>query len=213
MDNAPYNFYPVWDPLLRVVHWWNAVTVAFQVITGSIILIFGEEIPDALSGNLINMHSVVGYMFAAGLITRILWLFIGPPSASWRDLLPLTAGQRKVLIDTLHYYAQFLKGAPPLYMSHNPFAGLIYAVFFFLASMQVITGVVVLNTPEDLRDESALLAWHATGYILIILYIIAHISAVFIHEFVERHGIIGSMIHGSKTFTGEEWKELTSQNP
>ncbi|MBI5682044.1 MAG: cytochrome b/b6 domain-containing protein [Deltaproteobacteria bacterium] len=102
MENSyqekPYFLYTVWDPIVRVLHWWNAITLFSQIITGSIILIFGSEIHGGIRDNLVNIHSISGYMFAAGVFTRILWLFIGPPSAKWRDLLPLTSAQRKVFI-------------------------------------------------------------------------------------------------------------------
>lgn len=208
MANTSYHFYPIWDPLLRALHWWNAVMVALQIVTGSIMLIFGEGIPDDMLKSLANIHGVSGYMFAAGLFARILWLFIGPATASWRDLLPLTSNQRKTITDTLHYYVSFLRGTPPLYKAHNSFAGIIYFLFFIIAVIQVVTGVIVLNMPEDLRENSPLLDWHEFGYALIILYIIAHVFAVFVHEFVERHNLISSMIHGSKTFTEEEWQKL-----
>lgn len=212
MKEEAYIFHPVWDPILRGLHWWNALTLFLQIITGSIILAFGEGLREAPLGTLINIHTLFGYLFAAGLFTRILWLFIGPPTARWWDLLPLTARQRMVLMDTLRYYVSLLRGTPPLYLAHNPFAGIVYLLFFLLAGIQVVTGVVTLNTPEDLRGGSLAFGWHGIGYYLVIFYIVAHISAVFIHEWAERHGLIGAMIHGSKTFTDEEWERLNPSN-
>src|SRR3972149_10591370 len=92
MHNLQYRFYPVWDPLLRGLHWWNALTMLFQIATGSIILILSKTktLQDDASGLLVSVHVVCGYMFAAGILTRILWLFVGYPTASWRDILPLT---------------------------------------------------------------------------------------------------------------------------
>ncbi|MBI5326926.1 MAG: cytochrome b/b6 domain-containing protein [Deltaproteobacteria bacterium] len=210
MNKQAYYFYPVWDPLLRILHWWNASTMLLQVTTGSIILILSEKLEDGADGWLVTTHAVCGYLFAAGILTRILWLFVGSPTASWRDILPLTANQRKVLVDTLRYYASALRKTPPLYLAHNTFAGLVYAVFFLLAGAQAITGAILLNLPPDQRDKSILLDWHEAGYFLLILYVAAHVFAVFVHEWAERHGLIPAMIHGKKTFTQEEWLELDS---
>lgn len=214
MENSyqekPYFLYTVWDPIVRVLHWWNAITLFSQIITGSIILIFGSEIHGGIRDNLVNIHSISGYMFAAGVFTRILWLFIGPPSAKWRDLLPLTSAQRKVFMDTLRYYASALRKVPPLYLAHNPFAGIIYIFFFLAACGQVITGVVILNLPDELRNKSPLLIWHDAFYYFMVFYVVAHLFAVFIHELVERHGLISAMVHGSKTFKEEEWQKLTA---
>ena len=210
MSAQPYFFHAVWDHLLRVLHWWNAITLFSQIITGSIILIFGSEIHGGMKDNLVNVHSISGYMFAAGVLTRILWLFIGPPTARWRDLLPLTSSQRKVFMDTLRYYASALRKVPPLYLAHNPFAGIIYSIFFLAACAQVVTGVVMLNLPEELRSKSPLLIWHDAFYYFMIFYVVAHLFAVFIHELVERHGLISAMVHGSKTFKEEEWQRLAA---
>lgn len=212
MTESAYYFRPVWDILLRILHWWNAVILALQIVTGSVILIFGEDMhtPDNMKAGLVNIHAAFGYLFAAGIFIRIMWLFIGPHNASWRDLLPLTANQRKVLMDTLRYYASALHREPPLYAAHNPFAGIIYAVFFVLAAWQILTGSIMLNLPADLRKESIIMTLHKAGYFFIIFYAAAHVFAVFVHEWAERHGLIAAMVHGGKTFTQEEWQKLTS---
>lgn len=211
MNRTPYYFYLVWDILLRILHWWNALTMFLQITTGSIILILSKTLQDGVSGWLVSFHAICGYMFAAGLLTRILWLFIGPPTASWRDILPLTRNQLRILIDTIRYYLSAMRKPPPLYLAHNPFAGLVYAAFFVLAAGQAVIGAMLLNLPPDQRDKSILLDWHEAGYILLILYVAAHVFAVFVHEWAERHGLIAAMIHGNKTFTVEEWQELTSE--
>jgi Ni/Fe-hydrogenase 1 B-type cytochrome subunit len=208
MTEPAYLFRPVWDPLLRALHWWNALTLLFQIITGSIVLFFGGVIEGPLRQGLTNVHGFTGYMFGAGLLTRILWFFIGPPSARWRDLLPLTKTQRRVLIETLRYYAGGLRGDPPLYFAHNPFAGIVYGVFFLLASAQVVTGVITLNMPENLREGSLVFTWHGIGYYFFIFYVLAHVFAVFVHELVERHSLISAMVNGKKAFTQEEWQRL-----
>lgn len=208
MNKQPYYFYPAWDILLRILHWWNAATMLLQIATGSIILIMGDTLQKVGGEWLIAVHSICGYLFAAGVFTRILWLFVGSPSASWRDILPLTANQRKVLVDTLRYYISGLRGAAPLYKAHNPFAGLVYAGFLALAAVQAVVGAILLYLPPEQRDKSILLDWHETGYFLLILYVAAHVFAVFVHELAERHGLIPAMIHGKKTFTEEEWQTL-----
>lgn len=215
MNNSKtqYYFYDVWDQIIRVLHWWNVLTLSFQVISGSIILIFGSELKEVTKYILVTIHFITGYMFAGGLFTRIIWLFIGPNSASWKDLLPLTLEQRKIFVDTIKYYLNRFRGSPPLYIAHNPFAGVIYAVFFLIAGITVVTGTILLNLPQEIRREFIFITLHKFGYYLIMLYIIAHVSAVFIHELVERHNIISAMVHGKKTFTEDELQILNVPNP
>lgn len=211
MTEPAYKFRPVWDPLLRSLHWWNVLTLLMQIASGSVILFYGEGITGPHRQVLVNLHAFTGYMFGAGLLTRILWLFTGPPSASWRDILPVTRHKRRVLVETLGYYAGGLRGAPPLYLAHNPFAGVVYAVFFVVAAIQVTTGSFTLNMPADLRGDSLYLTLHVLGYFFLVFYVIAHVFAVFVHEIVERHSLISAMVNGTKAFTDGEWQELKDQ--
>lgn len=207
MDKS-YIFRPVWDILLRALHWWNAVTLLVQVTLGAVITSFTKETPETFEETFLTLHTVFGYLFAAGLFTRILWLFVGPPSARWQDLLPVTKGQRRVFWETLRFYAGFFKGAPPLYRGHNPFAGVIYAAFFVAAAVQVALGSALLTMTEKERDGSVFLEIHEFFYFFIILYIFAHVFAIVVHELTERKGLISAMVHGEKSFTEEELEEI-----
>lgn len=224
-DNV-YRFHPVWDPLLRGLHWWMAVTLLTQVALGVMIMLVGEEISEAGEETLLTLHTLFGYLFGAGLITRILWLFIcttptagGTSTAGLRDMLPISRAKRAEFLSTIRYYLGFLKGDPPLYKAHNAFAGVIYAAFFLIASVQVVTGYLLLSeeAEEHSHDaielashysESILSELHEVGFFLIIGYIVAHLTAVVVHEFVERRGLISSMVNGKKSFTDEEWKKF-----
>ena len=91
-DNR-YILHPVWDPLLRALHWWMALAMMAQFTSGATLLALGNDMSDTLMGKIDIIHYVGGYAFAAGLVVRIIWLFVGPPTARWRDLLPLTPAQ------------------------------------------------------------------------------------------------------------------------
>ena len=75
-----------------------------QFTSGVTLLALGNDMSDTLMGKIDIIHYVGGYAFAAGLVLRILWLFVGPPTARWRDLLPLTPAQRRVWRETLFCY-------------------------------------------------------------------------------------------------------------
>ncbi|MBI5559910.1 MAG: cytochrome b/b6 domain-containing protein [Deltaproteobacteria bacterium] len=203
-----YRPHKVWDPLLRALHWWNAAAVLILITLGTTIMVLGEELPHAVEDELITVHAAFGFLFGAGLMVRIIWLFTGPETARWKDLLPVTAKKRKVFWDTVRFYGGFLRGASPLYKAHNPFAGIVYAFFFAVASVQVISGAVTFNLPDKLRDKSVFLEVHETVYFLIIIYVATHVFAVVVHELVEGHGLISSMVNGNKAFTDGEWESL-----
>ena len=213
MDEKRYRFLPAWDPVLRFLHWWNAAAMTAMVAMGVVFMAAGRTLPEAARSSLTFTHSAVGFLFGAGILARIIWLFIGPETARWTDMLPVSAHHRGVFADTIRFYLRGLKGEPPLYLAHNSFAGGIYLGFFALSIIQVISGSTLLGLPEKLRHRTLAHEAHETVFYLILLYIAAHLVAVFVHEIKERHGIVSSMIHGKKTFTESERERMIEAHP
>lgn len=206
MSDTPLYARRVWDPVLRILHWWNALGVLLMIALGSVILTedalglseVGEEA-------LVMVHGSVGFALAAGILARILWLFVTPGSASWRDILPLSAKQRATAVATLRYYLKGLRSEPPFYRAHNPLAGLAYATFFVIAAVQVATGAILFSSQGELAE-----AWekvHEVGFFLIAAYVVIHIVMVFVHDAKEHHGLASAMISGRKLFTEREFQE------
>ncbi|MHB8224307.1 cytochrome b/b6 domain-containing protein [Acidithiobacillus sp.] len=48
-DNR-YILHPVWDPLLRALHWWMALAMMAQFTSGATLLALGNDMSDALMG-------------------------------------------------------------------------------------------------------------------------------------------------------------------
>lgn len=213
MNEKTFRFLPAWDPVLRFLHWWNAASMTAMVTMGVVFMVCGHSLPEAAKASLISMHSAVGFLFGAGVLARVLWLFIGPGTSRWTDMLPISAHHRGVFADTVRFYLRGFKGEPPLYLAHNSFAGVVYLGFFVLAVIQVVSGSVLLGLPEKMRGKAISHEMHETVFFLILLYIAAHLAAVFLHELKERHGIVSSMIHGKKTFTDDERERILEAHP
>lgn len=213
MDEKTCRFLPAWDPVLRFLHWWNAAAMTAMAATGIVFMVCGPEIPEGTEYALISIHASVGFLFGAGVLARILWLFMGTETARWTDMLPISAHHRKVFVDTVRFYLRGFRGETPLYLAHNSFAGPIYLGFFILAAVQVASGSSMLGLPEEIRSKSMAQEVHATVFLLLLLYIIAHLAAVFIHEIAEKRGIVSAMIHGKKTFTDDERDYILEAHP
>ena len=73
----------VYDPLLRLIHAWNAVCIVGLIASAEL---------DFLAANVIGnefrwqMHVWLGYGLTVGLVARLVWGFTGPAHARWRDL-------------------------------------------------------------------------------------------------------------------------------
>ncbi|MGC8591950.1 cytochrome b/b6 domain-containing protein [Acidithiobacillus sp.] len=208
--DARYILHPVWDPLLRALHWWMALAVMAQFTSGTILLTLGNDMSDALMGKIDIVHYYGGYAFAAGLALRIIWLFVGPPTARWRDLLPLTPAQRRIWRETLLCYLSGFRRPISAYRGHNAFAGPAYLAFFVIAAAQVILGITLSLMSDSEAMTSPLLTIHEWGFFLLLAFVIVHVALVIAHEIAGRHGLISAMIHGHKGFTESEHQALLS---
>jgi Ni/Fe-hydrogenase 1 B-type cytochrome subunit len=206
MADTPYYARRVWDPVLRIIHWWVAIAVLLQFALGSVIL--SEEGLGLSEGGeeiLVTIHAIVGYAFGAGILARLLWLFLAPGSGSWRDVLPISQQQWRGLTATLKYYLGGFRGEPPFYRAHNPLAGLVYAIFFLIAATQAVTGATMFTGGEGIGET-----WeeiHEIGFWLIVAFVVAHLVMVAVHEIKERRSIVSAMINGRKLFTEQELTE------
>ncbi len=214
MNNPDYYIlYEVWDPLLRLLHWLNAICVLILIVLGGTLYLRDTlELTTSAVDLIASFHVYTGYILAAVVLIRWIWLFTGPPLSTWQDIVPHKKGQIKVLKDTIRFYLKMFKVEPPFYVAHNPFAGMAYMVFFVVVGIQIIEGLILSQTPlsqAGVRDAPELLVMsHRIGFVIIILFVIAHIVALVVHELVERRSIVSSMIHGSKVFRLDELERV-----
>jgi Ni/Fe-hydrogenase 1 B-type cytochrome subunit len=217
----------VWDNLVRLTHWINAVTILLLLILG--IIIHQSQVLGLGKASLeliIHIHAITGFIFAASLFARIAYMLSGPQGTShWQDVIPHTKKQFALARRTLLYYIRGFRGKCPLYFAHNPLAGMAYTLFFMLASVQVLTGAIMYlfdgSTPayahsahemtlptQDTWPPDFLIGLHDAGAILIACFILAHLVALFIHDIHEKRGLASSMISGYKFFTKAELEAL-----
>ena len=83
MKNNNLREVNVWDPMIRIFHWINFITVFLLILIGLIMMnkgALGIEGVDAKVG-LKTLHVVVGYVFVINLLVRFIWAFIGSSNA------------------------------------------------------------------------------------------------------------------------------------
>lgn len=196
IQNQPMS--QVWDPVLRILHWLMAVSLVVQFVSGTALMLLDGVLPESSQGRLDLLHYTAGGLFAAALTVRIAWLFMGPAETGWRNFLPLTAAQRQGWMATLRYYLTGMREKLPYKRTHNPFAATVYLVFFALGAAQVVLGIVLALMEDMERMQSPLLGWHVYVFYLLLLFLIAHLSAVILRELRGKEGIVSAMIHGHK---------------
>ena len=225
MEPGGFRPVPVWDGIVRATHWVNAFAVLALLVLGGIIWL--EEplgLAKAARATLRDVHAAIGFAFAASLALRLAYLLgtrAGP--ASWRDLVPLDAARRAEARATLRYYLGGFRGEPPVYFAHNALAGIAYLGFFVLASVQALSGAAMYllapgrgaawaheghEAPGGAWPPAWLHEPHEAGALLILLFALAHLAMVALHELKEQRGLISGMVSGRKFFRAEELARL-----
>ena len=116
----------VWDPLLRVFHWSLALFFIVSYASGD------EE-------SMIHVWS--GYAIVGLLVFRLIWGFVGPKHARFRDFIYSPA-------ETLAYARGLIGGNAKRYLGHNPLGGLMVVALLLSLSMSTITGMMLYGAEE-----------------------------------------------------------------
>jgi cytochrome b len=136
--------YRVWDAPTRWFHWINVLCVLGLIAIGVAIL-NAKALGVTNDGKVLLkvVHVWFGYVFAANLLWRIVWAFIGNRYARWGAMLPGGTGYLRSLKD---YVAGLASGRPQPYLGHNPLARISVTVLFVLLIIQAVSGLVLAGT-------------------------------------------------------------------
>jgi len=177
----------VYDPILRIIHAWNALSLVLLLL-GAQIAKFLSWTPEAVF--LWHFHVWIGYALLVGLVARLLWGLNGPTHARFAALWQWRAWRDAVR-------ARQLFGKPEAW-GHHGVASAIYLLFYLVLAGMVLSGLMLaavtqgagplapwfahavdlkygLRMPHDYLEEVVL------GFVLI------HLAALVLHEL--RHGI------------------------
>lgn len=133
----------VWDRHVRWFHWINLLCVLGLAAVG--VAILNEKALGVTNDGKIllkTVHVWIGYVFVLNLLWRLIWAFIGGPSARWRAILP---GGRGYLSELRHFLAD-LQSRPRQYLGHTPLGRIAITILLLLLTMQAVTGLVLAGT-------------------------------------------------------------------
>ncbi len=136
--------YKVWDAPTRIFHWLNAATVLLLVLVGVLMLFKRDLGITALEAKLAlkQLHVLIGYLFVANLLVRLVWGFVGNRFARWSSLIP-GRGFGQMLVS---YLASLKSGSPQQFLGHNPLGRLAVIALFLLLITQAATGLIRAGT-------------------------------------------------------------------
>jgi cytochrome b len=181
------NEVKVWDPFVRIFHW-------SLVLTFTVAYVSGEELE--------VLHNNAGYAVLGLVLLRILWGFIGPRYARFRDFVYSPAEVRGFLKDTLGRRAK-------RYLGHNPAGGAMVVVMLLSLIITTVTGIAFYGI-EDGAGPLAMLAgspeWamemleevHEFFANLMVLLVAVHIIGVVVESRLHHESLVKAMLNGRK---------------
>ncbi|CUT09866.1 NiFehydrogenase I cytochrome b subunit [Bradyrhizobium sp.] len=164
----------VWDPFVRIFHWSLAGLFLLAYATG-------DEIE--------NVHIAAGYIIAGLLALRIVWGFVGPRHARFRDFV---RSPRAVLA----YMRDVALLRAPRYLGHNPAGGTMVVALIVTLLGTCLTGYMM--TTGSFWGAKWVEEVHEAFANLTIGLVVVHVFGVLLASFEHRESLVKAMITGRK---------------
>ena len=165
----------MWDPLVRILHWTLALSIALAWFTRTG---FGR------------WHEWVGYASLVVIGVRLAW---GAPVRLTRALSSSFAGRLRALQILL----LALRGRAPRYLGHNPLGGWMVLALITTTIAVGVTGW--LYTTDAYWGEAWLETLHDACAKLLLALVALHVAGVIATSALHRENLVRAMIHGRKS--------------
>lgn len=190
----------VWDPAIRLFHWFLAFLVVFSFITGKV------------RGDWLEWHMRSGYAILALLMFRLAWGVVGSDTARFAGFLrgPVTA---------LAYVKARHARRNPHTVGHNPLGGWMVVLMLLILLAQAASGLftddeIATTGPLALKVSNAVNAkMHAFHYYngwTICVAVALHVVAIATYQWGFRVNLIGPMVHGQALVEGSAVPRMAS---
>lgn len=208
----------VWDLVVRWTHWLIVLSIVMLSVTGFLIghpvlVAPGRAVDHFVTGTVRAIHFYSAIVFALAVLSRLLWMLIGPPVARWHQFLPVAKSRRKGFAGTIKFYL-FARRTPPPFVGHNPVAGAAYTLVFVLYLVMIGTGLgmyslsAAVDSPFRFFDflvplfgGTGLMRWiHHVVMWLLLGFAVHHVYSGGLVSIIEKNGTMDSIISGWKWF-------------
>jgi len=176
----------LWSKYTRLVHWSLAVAVLFLALSG---WLMGKIIEDALFWA--EWHNMVGQLIVVLLLARAVLFF--QQGNSHYSRYKISIKDIQTLKDTLKFYLSLARTPLPSWFAFNPIWRILYAFFYILLVLMALSGLFG-------GDRLILgIYWpsvHQSSALLINVWLILHLLAMFLHDWKSKVNRISAMISG-----------------
>jgi Ni,Fe-hydrogenase I cytochrome b subunit len=144
MHEQQLNEHKAWPVAVRWFHWIN-FTCIFGLFALGLIMLNKSGLGITSMEAKINLkvvHVLIGYVFVANLLLRLLLGFIGPAAMRWSKVFP----GRGFAAELKRFKAVEAGGRGNAWLGHNPKAKLALTLMYLLLFTMMITGLVRAGT-------------------------------------------------------------------
>jgi len=206
----------VWDLLVRTTHWVVFATIIILSVTGiyignPFITAPGPATQNFVMGWMKIVHFWAAMAFSLSVVSRIVWMFIGPRYARWSQFVPASKERREHMWGTFKFYT-FIKAEPPPAVGHNALAGFAYIGVFALYLVMMLTGFALYGASAHVGSAmtkfAALLPlfggaqsarWiHHVIMWLLLCFAVHHVYSAQLMAKIEKTGTMDSIFGGWK---------------
>jgi len=204
----------VWDVLVRLTHWLIVFSMLVLAATGfyigrPFVTAGGPAGQNFVTGWVKIVHAYAAIVFTLAVVSRIVWMFLGPRRSGWRQFIPVAPRRRRELVSSAKFY-MFLERTPPQNIGHNPLAGLTYVAVYGLYLVMILSGFALYSVSSHsyMHVWHFLLPWvhgaqnmrwihHVTMWLLL-GFVVHHLYSAIMVARVEKNGVIDSIFSGYK---------------
>jgi len=197
METLTYRRQKVYDPVLRLIHLWNALSILFLMATIWFSELFEKGVGE---DTLWQLHIYIGYALIVGIVARLAWGFVGPSHARFSDMWHPAAWWNAVR----HFNFQ----SKPRF-GHDTLASGVYLLLYVLLAVMAVTGLGLAAIEHSMGPFNAWfgdMAWlkdtfeepHELIYSILIGFVVIHIAALIWHEHKDKTPLAQAMVTGYK---------------
>jgi Ni/Fe-hydrogenase 1 B-type cytochrome subunit len=148
-----------------------------------------------------EIHFMLSGLFLPALLLRLYLLLFGTGSEHLSSCEPDLHRLSQAWL-VLKFYLTLGKAPLPKWYSHNPLWGPIYLVLFFFLLLSAISGLMLLKD-ITMIGRLSLNDLHHLSYLVVGIFTLLHLPAVFSHDFAGKGSDISGMINGHRIFEVE----------
>ncbi len=205
----------VYDPFLRFLHWWNALSIFSLMLT--IWLKHFLKPFQNWKEIIYHFHVLIGYALTVGILARIIWGIIGPKYAQFKNMF-----QVKDYI----FILKNKKIEQSEQWGHNRYAGLIYIILYLLMIYEIYSGLYLaakyfsmgpfsqfISFSKDKDSFSILIKdIHEIIFYLTMGFALLHMFMLIFQEVKEKYPITQSIFSGFQYRIKEKNIEINKKN-